>query len=192
VKHAALLTLAILLLAAPASASKIFIDYDKEYDRTAVRTFAWSDSPETSLEESDGLLHSRIIEAIEYYLAMGGLIEDDESPDVFVTYHVDSRKELQLDTNNWGYRYPSGWYAPHSRGYYGGSHSTTTSVTEYTKGTIVVDVWDAHTNTLVWRGTAAEIYVPKNPQKLAKKIDKALAKMSKRWHKTKVRDAKGG
>ena len=49
-----------------------------------------------------------------------------------------------------------------------------------------MDVWDASSNQLVWRGTATNIYVPTSPQKLAKKIDKALAKISKKWQNIKM------
>jgi len=61
-------------------------------------------------------------------------------------------------------------------------------VTSYQVGTLVVDIGDAKTDTIVWRGIAAGIVIPENPAKLEKKIDKALAKMVAQWRRIKKRN----
>jgi len=52
-------------------------------------------------------------------------------------------------------------------------------------GTLVVDAWDAETKELVWRGTATNITVVDNPDKMQKKVDSALEKIVKKWQSMK-------
>ena len=50
----------VLLVAAPATAQKANVDYDRSVDFNAYKTFAWGPTPETSLQEESPLMHSRI------------------------------------------------------------------------------------------------------------------------------------
>jgi hypothetical protein len=171
-------------------AQKVYINYDKSYDGSAVETFAWAETAETSVANTDPLLHSRIVNGIEYYLTLGGVREAESNPDVYVTYHASTKKELSIDTSVHGYGYPGGWgYYGHRPYGYGGYATSSTTVREYERGTLIVDVWDAASNQLVWRGTAANIAVIENPIKMEKKIDKALKKIVDKWRKIKARDA---
>jgi hypothetical protein len=191
-KLSAVLVLGLVLTAGPAFAQKVYIDYDEKYTAGDIETFAWADTSETSVAEANPLLHSRIVNGIEYYLTLGGIREDNDNPDVYVTYHGSTEQEVQFDTDHWGYGYPSAW---HGGGYYGGYGyggygTSTTTVRTYEKGTLVVDVWDAESKKLVWRGTALNIAVTDNPTKMEKKIDKALKKMVGEWRKIKEKNAK--
>jgi hypothetical protein len=191
-----LLTLAVFLLASPAFAGKIYIDYDKNYDRSKIKTYAWKNTAETSVEDADPLLHSLIVNGIEHYLTIGGLAEVESDPDIYVTYHGSSEQELSVNTASVGIGvgYPSGWgYGPYGGyggyygSYYGGVYGGTvaTSVTTYQVGTLVIDIWDPKTNKMVWRGIAAELVLTDNPGKTKPKIDRALEKMVKKWQKAK-------
>ncbi len=189
-KFRAILVLVVLLMAAPAFAQKVFIDYDKEYDLDNVKTFAWVKTSETSLENADPLLHSRLVNGIEYYLTQAELTQVAENPDVYVTYHTSTKEEMSLNTTNFGYGYPGGWgwggYGGYYGGWGGGMGTSTTTVSKYEIGTLVIDVWDAASKNLVWRGTATNITVTDNPAKMEKRIDKALAKIVKQAEK--IRD----
>jgi len=183
-KSRLLLALILILAVPPAFASKVFIDHDQNYDFSSIKTFAWAPTPDTSVEDTNPLMHSRIVNAIEHYITMGGTQEVTENPDVYVTYHTSSKEEMQLNTSSFGYGYPGGWgwggYG-YGAGWGGaGMSSSTTSVSTYEVGTLVVDVWDADAKELVWRGTATNIYLSDNPDKMMKKIDKALAKIVKK------------
>ncbi len=194
-----LLTLAAFLLASPAFAVKVYIDYDKDYDRSQIKTYAWKKTENTSVAKADPLLHSRIVSGIEHYLTLGGLAEAESDPDIYVTYHGSSKEELSVNTSSIGVGvgYPAGWgygryggYGGYYGSYYGGVYGgTTTSVTSYQIGTLVIDVWDAKTNTMIWRGMAADIVLTDNPGKMAHKIDKALQKMMKKWQKVKKKES---
>jgi hypothetical protein len=185
-KIPALLALALVMISGPAFAQQISIDYDENYDTRGIETFAWAVTSKTSVAEANPLLHSRILNGIEYYLTLAGAREVESDPDVYVTYHASTREQVVLNTSSWGYGYPGGW------GHYGrsphyGVHAgpSTTTVSTYERGTLVVDVWDAKTETLVWRGIASNISVYEDPVKMKKRIDKALKKMVKKWEKIK-------
>jgi hypothetical protein len=182
-KHRVLFALALLVVAGPAFAQKAYIDYDRDYDFDSIKTFAWAETSETSVEKTDPLLHSRIVNGIEYYLAQAGFTEVTDNPDVYVTYHTSSKEELSLNTSHFGYGYPGGmawggYYGHYGYGY-GGFSSSSTTVSSYQIGTLVVDVWDAKSKKLVWRGTAGNITVTDNPTRMGKRVDKALAKIVK-------------
>lgn len=189
-----IILMALSALAGPAMAQTVNIDYDSEYDPSGNKTFSWVESPKTSLVDINPLLHSRILNGIEYYLTLGGLSEVEENPDVYVTYHASTSEQLILDSTNMGYGYPGGWgmYGGGYRGGYRGGYvgTTTTTVRSYQTGTLVVDVWDAKSEKLVWRGTATNISVSDNPTKMKKKIDKALKKMTDKWAKIKKKNLK--
>ena len=125
-------------------------------------------------------MHSRLKNAIEYQLTTGGLIEDTESPDLYVTYHGEEEEKVVVDTQTWGYGYSRGW---HRDPYWGtGFGDTTTTVRTYNVGTLIIDIWDAKEKRLIWRGSATKT-IPSKPEKQAKLIDAAVAKLAREWEK---------
>ena len=179
----------LVLFALPAAAQKVYVDYDRKAIKNDYKSFAWGPTPETSLGGESPLMHSRIKNTVEYYLTEGGLIEDTKDPDLYVTYHTNSSEEVRYNTTTFGYSYGSAWgYNPYWGGMGGGTTSTTTAQS-YQRGSLIIDIWDARTKEIVWRGTA-EATVTSNPEKGAKKIDKALKKMIKQYQKLRAEDAK--
>ena len=178
-----------LMMAAPAAAQKVYVDYDRSADFGSYKTFAWGPTPETSVRDQSPLMHSRIKNSIEYHLTEGGLVEDAENPDLYVTYHGSSREETTLHTTGMGYGYGRGWrWDPFWGGRAGFSSSTTTAHT-YERGTLVIDIWDAKKKEAIWRGTAQAV-VKENPQKAVKQLEKAINKIVKTWQKQHARDMK--
>jgi hypothetical protein len=179
----------LLLIALPAMAQKVYIDWDRTVDFSKYETFAWYFTPETSMQDTAPLMHEKVVEGLKQRLTSGKLpltlVGEDENPDLLVTYHTEEDTELVLSTDHWGYGYGPGWgWDPYWRGYWGGMGmgTSTTRAYTYTKGTLLVDIWDAKEKQLIWRGSATDT-VPENPQKGAKKIDKMLTKMAKKWQK---------
>ena len=64
------------------------------------------------------------------------------------------------------------------------SHTASTTVTTYQRGTLIIDVLDAREKKLIWRGTAEGI-VPEKPEKEARKIEKAIDKIVSKWQRMK-------
>jgi len=174
-------------LALSAQAQKPQIQWNSKYAFDGVETFAWQDTPDTSLEEQNPFMHSLIKNTIEAELATSGLTEVEANPDVWVNYHASTTTEVQLRTDSYGYSI--GGYGMAGWGYYGmaaGPVSSTTRAVEYTKGTLVVDIWDAASKELVWRGMVTDT-LPDNVQKAEKLVVRAIGKMAdqgrKLWEK---------
>ena len=165
-------------IAVPALAQKAYIDYDSTVDFEAFKTFSWEDAGMPTLETSNALLHTYIVNAIIDQLKAAGLQQVDSNPDFYVTYHGDSETEVAVDTMSYGYGYGRGWrWGGH--GYMGPSSTT---VREYENGTLIIDAWSAETEELIWRGSATTTWTD-NPDKMRKKVDKMIAKIVKRWDK---------
>ncbi len=167
------------LIVTPVFGQKIYIDYDPDAINNDYNTFQWVTSEETSIKDSSPLMHSRIVNAIEYHLTQGDMTEVRETPDVYVTYHTNEKEEMVLHTDTFGYGAGAGmrWH-----GGYGGAMgaSSTTRTSSYTKGTLLIDVWDAKTEQLVWRGSATAV-IKEKPEAQAKQIDNFVNKMVKKW-----------
>jgi len=86
-----------------------------------------------------------------------------------------ARESKSLDTfysggmGGWGYY--GGWG--------GGMGTAQTRVNTYVEGTMVIDLFDAKTKKLVWRGIGTDS-VSSDPKKNADKIQKAAEKMFKK------------
>ena len=72
-KKSALWVLGLILTTGPVFADKIYVDFDGKYDSKSAKTFAWAETSETSVSSANPLLHSRIVNGIEYYLTLAGL-----------------------------------------------------------------------------------------------------------------------
>jgi Domain of unknown function (DUF4136) len=168
--------LALLLLAAPGFAQKVNVDWDRDYKGT-IDTYAWVASKEKA---ENPFTDQRIANAVNYWLTMRGHreVQPTENPDVFVTYHTSTKDEVVVTADTFGYGYGPGFYG----GGMGGMGTTTARSQTYTKGTLVVDVWDAKTKNLLFRGSATDTVDP-NPEKLEKKINKCVEKMVKEFDK---------
>lgn len=174
----------LMAVSGPALAQKPQIQWDPDYDFDAVETFAWQSTPETSLENVDPFMHSRVVTSIEYRLAAAGWTEVAINPDVYVTYHTQKNDRVRLQSNSYGYGF--GGYGMGGWGYYGygamGPITTTTRVIEYEEGTLIVDIWDRESDTLVFRGSVTRVF-SESPQKAEKQLDKAIATMAKQARK---------
>lgn len=183
------LSLFVSLCVVPAQAAKPQIQWNPAYDFASVRTFAWRSPPEASLEQSNPFLHSRIVNAIEHELSGGGLTEVASNPDVFVTYHASTETDVSLQSTSTGYGF--GGYGTTSWGSYGyrtGPIVTDTRVVEVERGTLVVDIWDAGSSELVWRGTVSGITVSDKPEKNESNAVKAIEKMAAQYRKLRERE----
>jgi len=165
---------ALLLAATPTLAQKVNVDYDKTYDFSKIKTYQWADP----VQDADNpLMVQRLHNAVDYHLSMKGAQKVDADPDIFVTYSTSSKEEFNVSTTSFGYGYGAGWYGGGV-----GMGTTSSNVTSYQVGTLVIDAWDAKTKNLIWRGTA-EATVSPNPDKMERKITTAVDKLFSKWEK---------
>ena len=175
------------LIATPALAQKVTVDYAHDFDFSGVKTFQYVDTQESN--SKNDLMAGRIVEMIKKELREGGLTEVQENPDLFVTYHVTTEEMSSFNTTSMGYGgyggYGAGWggYGGYGGGYgMGGMGSSTTYETKYTEGTLIVDGYDPAEKKLVWRGTGM-VTIKSKPDKQIKQVDKILKKIGAKWDK---------
>ncbi len=176
----------LLVAAAPVAAQKIYVDYDTYADWSSFKSFAWVDTNTTSLKMDYPEVDSMIKNNIEYYMVKAGLIEDTENPDIYVTYHASTFEQTQLMTSTFGYGYGAGW----AWGPYWGPMMTSGSITtDFKRGTMIIDMWDAKKKEALFRGTIAKAYVD-NPLKAIKKIDDGIDKIVVKFREMRANNAK--
>lgn len=152
-----------------AVAQDVTVDYDKSADFASIKTF------DLKLGTSWGnpLSEKRVIDEFEKALIGKGWTKADEATaDAVVVLH--GATEVKKDLNT----FYSGMGAYRYRGFSSGSAHTT--VSEYAVGTLVVDIFDAKSKNLVFRGTASDELSDK-PEKNQKKLAKASEKMFKNF-----------
>lgn len=163
-----------LIFVSTAQAQKVNTDYDKAANFSSYHTYAWAKGTPVPNQ----LMDDRVISAIDSQLAAKGLSKasDPEKADMLVSYHAAIGHETQLNTTDmggWG-----GWGG--YRGYGGMGGMSTTTVSNIPTGQLIVLLGDAKTHKVIWRGTASDTLSDK-PEKNAQKIDKATAKMFKKY-----------
>ena len=164
------------LAATPALAQKVNIDYAHEFDFSAVKTFQYVETKES--DSANPMMQERIVSSIKRELTEGGLKEVTSDPDLFVTSHVTTQERTVYNTTNFGYGgYGGGWY-----GWGGSMGSSTTTASNYTDGTLIIDAYKPDDKKMVWRGTGT-VTVKSKPEKQIKQIDKILAKLGNKWDK---------
>ena len=137
------------------SSTRVITDFAEGTDFSAFRTFEYRDSP-NNLAVSSPLIHQRIVNAIRSEMLNSGLREVTKDPDVFVTYHGSTQQQIQFQTTYSGMNSWSGSRRSGSRVGLGMTTSTTRPTT-VTQGTLVIDVWDASRNAMLWRSVASSV-----------------------------------
>lgn len=164
-------TILVLVVGGCGTSPHVNFDYDHDVDFSSYRTYAWVGSDTLA---ADPLMRQRIVSAIDEQLAAKGLTKTDASPDLYVLAAGSTSDETVVDTDHYGYGYGPGWY------YGGAPMSSRTTVTRYTRGTLVVDLSDARTKSLVWRGTASDI-MAEDPAVNTEKVRVAVQQMFERY-----------
>jgi hypothetical protein len=131
------------LIALSAHAQKIEIEADQTVDFSRFRTFAIRDGRLNSRNPSlnSDLVRKRLDADIQKYLEAKGLAFIPSGPsDLNIRYTLGSVRKAEVEA------YPAGW-----RGW-----GTRVVRVPYTEGTLVIDLRDPSTKSLVWRAIARE------------------------------------
>jgi uncharacterized protein DUF4136 len=170
VSRALALTAAALLAAATARAQDVKTDYDHGADFSHIKTFAVKMGTAWGNPLSEKRVTAEITSSLE---EKGWKLAPEDKADAIVVLHGATEKKKSLNTFYSGGYGGYGW-----RGWGGGMGDSTTTVSEYLVGTLVTDIFDAKTKSLLWRGTATDELSDK-PEKNQKKLQKAGDKLFK-------------
>ncbi len=165
----AALTGCLLVLPALAVAQDVKIDYDKAFNFSPVKTY----SIKLGTTWGNDLSQRRVLTEFDEAIAAKGWkkVAEDQA-DLQVILHGATQTKRNASTFYSGMGGGYGGYR------YGGMGSAQTVVNEYRVGMLVVDMFEPKAKTLVFRGTA-EDEISDNPEKNAKRLEKAATKMFK-------------
>ena len=126
-------------------------DFDHSINFRAYKTWSWypqqgQDTEGGPAKGYESFLDQRIRSAVVREMTAKGLTEVKQNADVFIAYSakVENKQRVNNAMNPYG---PWGGYG---YGYYGRGMAP---VTEYTAGTVIIDIVDAKRKELAWRGT---------------------------------------
>ena len=172
---------AALLVGGCGSPITVHTDYDEQANFAALKTWAWSSKRTLTPGNPEGrntLIEGRLDAAIERELAARGFRRvSSGSADFVVNYSGAVERRLRTQVIDRYYGYPSyGWYG-HPFGNIAPMQSDVI-VTEYERGSLVLDIAERRSKKLVWRGTAmATLLEDPSPQQSSARIDEAVRKL---------------
>src|SRR6266581_3316616 len=149
-----------------ASFAELKTDYDHNANFGQYRTYSWE-----KVQTRDPLLVDRIKDAVNGALTAKGWTEVKSGGDVSVVAIETTKNQQTLNTCYDGMG--GGWR-------WGGFGDATTTTETYKVGTLVVDLFDAKTKHLIWRGSSSDT-LSNNPDKNTKNLDKGVQKMFKHF-----------
>lgn len=138
----------VLFLTASCNSIQVVADYDTTTDFSNYKTFAFYKKGIEKVDISD-LDKRRILKDIEAELLAKGFTKS-ENPDLLVNIFTKSRRKVDIYNNYYGFY--GGYYGYYGwfPWYYGPNFGM--QISEYTEGTLFVDLIDAHKKELVWQG----------------------------------------
>ncbi|MGI9272287.1 MAG: DUF4136 domain-containing protein [Woeseiaceae bacterium] len=172
--------MALALLGACASTFKATHDHDPGNDFSNYQTFAWISKNPMKVGQSVGavnpLLEPRIMSALEKALVAKSyrFVTDAAAADFVVSFSVGSREEIKVDSYpsmsmGYGAGYPTRW-----GGAYYGFSTTDTTVRQYTKGMLAVDIFDVANRRPVWHGVATKTINESDRENMDETINAAV------------------
>ena len=165
--------LALAMAVIACSSVKVQTEYDKAANFKGYRTYAWipqQPGPEQAPAARDPRIREAVIRGVDDGLAAKGLIkaEPNASADLLVAVH--GWAVNRIDVRNYGYA-----YGPTPYGIYPALATREVEVREYRDGTLLIDLIDAGTKQMVWRGTATDTFQPGTEvSEVSKAIQKTL------------------
>lgn len=163
---------AVLLLTVLGGCSTISVnyDFDNNVDFQKYQTYSWvrNSAVEGTPDGIPGLLDKRIRTSIANEMEYRKISYDKDQPDLMIAFHVGSKDKIQV--TDWGYRYSN---------YYWGYGGRNIDVYSYTEGQLIIDLVDASSMQLVWRGSGTKVISQsqKSPEQMQAAIDEAVMKI---------------
>jgi hypothetical protein len=142
-------------------------DFDRATDFNQYKTYSWE-----KVQTQDPLWVDRIESAVNGALAARGWTQVASGGNVSIVAIEMTRNQQTLDTfyNGFG----GGWR------WGGGFGDARTTVSTYEVGTLVVDLFDANSKKLIWRGSSSDTLSDKSDKNI-KNLDKTVQKMFNRF-----------
>ncbi|MBL0743020.1 DUF4136 domain-containing protein [Chryseolinea lacunae] len=125
---------------------KVHTDFEWDYDQWTYRTCAWASKTTAGSSQSplyhDELIDRTIKQAVDSQLAAHGYAISSDGPDLMLHYQVIVNEEATLPSGAFAYSNDPYWIDMPRQPF------------TYREGTLIIDLTDARSGHLVWRGWA--------------------------------------
>ena len=146
-------------------------DFDTRVDFTRFHTFDWM--PEQPVTIPDPRREQEVRDMFVSALEARGFQKVLRNPDFLLVMYAGAEGRLQIDAYGYGYGPRNAFWGP-TAGW--------VETTVYRDGTLILDVVDAETDELAWRGTAqGALDASMNPQERRELVSKAIDKMLEKF-----------
>lgn len=163
--------LALLLVAGCTTGPSIYTNKDPGADFANYKTYNFMTPLGTDRPGYSSVLSEYLRTAASRELEARGYQKSDH-PDLLVNFNVQTKDKIQTTTTPSGPAY--GGYYGYRSGYYGTWGGYDTQVTQYTEGTLTVDVVDAARKQLAWDGTAVGRVRDEARKNLQQAVDRVM------------------
>lgn len=156
------------ITSAVAVGQQVSVNYNHSQSFAGYHTYAWGGNNQNQIQDS--ILAQVAQQDIDTALQAKGLqkVTEDKNPDLILTA-------------SGGMKQQTSYTAMGMRGWGGGMGSITPE--QNVIGTMIVDLFDAKSKSLVWRGIAQDT-LSNNGDKNQKMVQNAISKMFKQWPKS--------
>jgi hypothetical protein len=156
-----------LLMSMAVSAQQVSVNYNHSQSFAQYHTYAWGSQNQNQIQNS--ILAQVAQQDINNAMQAKGLqlVQENQNPDLILTANGGLRQQTSYSA--WG-----------MRGIGGGMGGITPE--QNVEGTMIVDLYDAKSKSLVWRGIAQNT-LNNNGNKNQQMVEKAVQKMFKQWPK---------
>ena len=136
-------------------------DYQKDYDFSRLRTFAFkTDRASNDPLSTNTIEAQRIQNALAAQLEENGFTQATQNPDFIVAFYSATKQKTSVQTTGFGgfgYGRGFGWgYGIPGAGRWRWGFGPDIWTTNYTQGCVMTDVIDPKANELVWRGVVTD------------------------------------
>jgi Domain of unknown function (DUF4136) len=163
----ALCALAVCLISSLATSQQVSVNYNRSQSFAQYHTYAWGSDNKNRIQNS--ILAQEAVTDIDSAMQAKGLqkVQENQNPDLILTANGGMKEQTSYSA--WG-----------MRGIGGGMGGI--SPEQNVVGTMIVDLYDAKSQSLVWRGIAQDT-LGNNGSKNSQMVAKAVQKMFKQWPK---------
>lgn len=165
----------LLVLGACASGPDVRVNVDSSIDFSQYHTFAFESPLGTDRNGSQSIVSQQLKAATQRELEARGLRLDDKAPQLLLNFNANLNDKMRVSTT------PSTGVTGGYYGYRAGRYSAwpqyqdQTTVTQYTEGTLNIDVVDAARRQMVWESVVADSLSKKDMASMPAVIDAAVA-----------------
>jgi len=169
-----------LLVGSGSAMASAHSDYTKSFPLQTLKTFEFKDQRRISRDPlaNNAIWANDVKDAIRHDLAEHGIAEAASgNPDFFVAFYVGLQDRYDMQYLDYGMPV---FHRGFRTGWWGWPRGYDVWAVPYTQSTVIVDVIDAHTNQLVWRGHDVDTLNTSHPDKtLSKAVDNVMERFYK-------------